>query len=177
MLYQDINTLVEKNDAELSAAEAHGMATGMLCVNNRTEIEFWLRELLKDADAVNTDDRTILGNLFEKTKNLLVSDEFAFELLLPDEDSPLSEQVEALRKWCQGFLFGIGSTSSTSDSTSSWPEEIREVVKDIAEFTKLDPETEDEEAENDFMELTEYLRAAVIFLRTELSSDDNRTVH
>ena len=50
-------------------------------------------------------------------------------------------------------------------------------MKDIAEFTKLDTESEDEEAENDFMELTEYLRAAVIFLRTELNSADNRTVH
>jgi hypothetical protein len=175
--YQDINTIVANNDAELSAAEAHGMAAGMLCVNDRTELRFWLQELLKDTDEISDEGRSILENLFEDTRNLLASDEFAFELLLPDDDFPLGEQVEALRKWCQGFLFGIGSTSSTSGSAENWSEEIREVVKDIAEFTKLDTESEDEEAENDFTELTEYLRAAVIFLRTELNSADNRTVH
>jgi uncharacterized protein len=177
MYYQDIDTIVANNDAELSAAEAHGMATGMLCVNDRTELRFWLQELLKDADEISDEDRSILENLFEDTRNLLASDEFAFELLLPGDDFPLNEQAEALRKWCQGFLFGLGSTSSTSDSTPNWPEELREVVKDITEFTKLDTESEDDEAENDFMEITEYLRAAVIFLRTEFNLADNRTVH
>ncbi|NOU22358.1 MAG: UPF0149 family protein [Methyloglobulus sp.] len=177
MHYQHIDTIVANHDAELSAAEAHGMAAGMLCVNDRTELRFWLQELLNDADAINDEDRSILENLFEDTRSLLASDEFVFGLLLPADDYPLGEQVEALRKWCQGFLFGLGSTSSTSGSTPNWPEEIREVVKDITEFTKLDTEPEDEEAENDFMELTEYLRAAVIFLRSELNSADNRTVH
>lgn len=177
MQYQDIDTIVAKNDAKLSAAEAHGMAAGMLCANDRTELRFWLQELLKDADDINDEDRSILEELFEDTRNLLAGDEFAFELLLPDDDFPLNEQVEALRKWCQGFLFGLGTTSSTADSTPNWSEEIREVVKDIAEITKLDTDAEDEDAENDFMEITEYLRAAVIFLRTELNSADNRTVH
>ena len=108
---------------------------------------------------------------------MLASDEFAFALLLPDDDFPLSEQIEALRQWCQGFLFGIGSTYSATGSTANWSEEIREAVKDITEFTKLDTETEDEDAEHDFMEITEYLKAAVIFLRTELNSADSPTVH
>jgi uncharacterized protein len=177
MQYQDIDTIVAKNDAELSAAEAHGMATGMLCVNDRTELRFWLQELLKDADFISDEDRSVLEELFEDTRNLLAGDEFDFELLLPDDDFPLNEQVDALRKWSQGFLFGLGTTASTADSTPNWSEEIREVVKDITEITKLDADAEDDEAENDFMEITEYLRAAVIFLRTELNSADNRTVH
>jgi uncharacterized protein len=177
MLYQDINTIITKIDTDLSAAESHGMAAGILCVNSRTEPEFWLGELLQEDSGSNDEDKAVLRDLFEETRSLLASDEFTFELLLPDEDAPLSEQLEALRQWCQGFLFGLGSTSSTSDTAASWPENIREAVKDIAEFTKLDTDAEGEEAENDFMEITEYLRAAVIFLRTELNSVDNRTVH
>ena len=61
MHYQDINTIVTKHDAELSAAEAHGMAAGMLCVNGHTEIGFWLRELLKDTSMADTEDKTVLG--------------------------------------------------------------------------------------------------------------------
>ena len=173
MLYRDINAIITNIDADLSAAESHGMAAGMLCVNDRTEPGFWLRELVQDAGEFNDEDKSILQGLFEETKCLLASDEFAFELLLPDEETPLSEQVEALRQWCQGFLFGIGSTTPTS----GWPEDSREVVKDIAEFTKLDTDAEGEEAENDFMEITEYLRAAVIFLRTGLNSGYNGTTH
>jgi uncharacterized protein len=177
MLYQDINQIIAKIDADCSAAESHGMATGMLCVNSHTELGFWLGELSQDASALNDDDKAVLQDLFEQTRSLLASDEYEFDLLLPDEDTSLSEQIEALRQWCQGFLFGLGTTSSATVMSTTWPEAVREAVKDIAEFTKLDNDAEGEEAENDFMEITEYLRAAVIFLRTELSAAANQTVH
>ena len=173
MFFQGLNTIIAKIDSDLSAAEAHGMAAGMLCVNGRTEPDFWLRELFQGVAEFNNDDRATLQGLFEDTRRLLASDEFIFELLLPDEDEPLSEQLEALREWCKGFLYGIGATAPVQD----WPEDSREIVKDIAEITKLDTDAEGEEAENDFMEITEYLRAAVIFLRTGLNSAYNGTVH
>jgi uncharacterized protein len=175
MLYQDINSILAKVDADFSAAESHGMAAGMLCADDRTEPGFWLGELLQNADEFNDEDRAVLQGLFEETKRLLASDEFAFELLLPD--TALSEQLAALRQWCQGFLFGLGAASSTSGSTANWPQDSREVVKDIAEFTKLDSDVEGEEAENDFMEITEYLRAAVIFLCAGLNSGHSGTIH
>ena len=177
MFYQDINTIITKIDATLSAAESHGMAVGMLCVNNRTEPGFWLGELLQQGGGFNIEDEAILENLFGETRSLLASDEFTFDLLLPGEDARLSEQVEALRQWCQGFLFGLGTTSSTSEAAANWSDEIREIMKDITEFTKLDTDVEGEEAENDFMEITEYLRAAVIFVRAELNAVDDRIVH
>jgi uncharacterized protein YgfB (UPF0149 family) len=173
MLYEDINTIVAKADAELSAAESQGMAAGMLCINVRSEPEFWLREILQDDSTISLEDRSLLEGLFEETRNLLLNDEFDFELLLPDDEVPLAMQVEALRKWCQGFLYGLGTTASSSD----WPQGIREIVKDIAECTKLEAETEGEEAENDFMEITEYLRAAVMFLSTSLGEGSSSTIH
>ena len=177
MFYHDINTIITKIDATLSAAESHGMAVGMLCVNNRTEPGFWLGELLQEGGGFNIEDEAILENLFGETRSLLASDEFTFDLLLPGEDARLSEQVEALRQWCQGFLFGLGTTSSTSETAANWSDEIREIMKDITEFTKLDTDVEGEEAENDFMEITEYLRAAVIFVQAELNAVDDRIVH
>jgi uncharacterized protein len=177
MFYQDINAIIVKIDAGLSAAESHGMAVGMLCVNNRTGSGYWLGELLHEGGDFNVEDKAILEDMFGETRSLLASDELTFELLLPDEDAPLSERIEALRQWCQGFLFGLGSTSATSEPAANWSDDSREIVKDIAEFTKLDADAESEDAENDFMEITEYLRAAVIFLHTELNSVDGRTVH
>jgi uncharacterized protein YgfB (UPF0149 family) len=177
MLYQDINQIIAKIDADCSAAESHGIATGMLCVNSHTEFGFWLGELSQEASALNDADKAALQDLFEQTRSLLASDEFEFDLLLPNEDTSLNEQIEALRQWCQGFLFGLGATASASVTSATWPQEVREAVKDIAEFTKLDTDAEGEEAENDFMEITEYLRAAVIFVQSELNAVDDRTVH
>ena len=166
MAYNACNAIFIKGDAELSAAEAHGLATGMLCVNEQTDSTYWLTELLHNADPVLDKDKDLLIRLFEETRRLLASDEFEFDLFLPEDDVVLSGQVVALTGWCRGFLFGVGSVATAP----SWPKEARDILKDIAEFTKLDTDVEGEEDERAFVEVTEYLRSAVLLLRDELSN-------
>lgn len=165
MLYLEIDLITKRLENGYSAAETQGIATGMLCGNDRTETGLWISEILQDIDEIDLEDRIVLEHLFENTKTTLVGDDFSFKLLLPDDNAPLSERADALRQWCQGFLFGIGSVPLASD----WPDESREIIKDIAEFAKLDANVDGEDAENDFMEITEYLRAAVMYLRTGLN--------
>jgi uncharacterized protein len=166
MVYKIINTIVSKSDAELSAAEAHGIATGMLCADEHADSALWLAELFRNTTPVNEEGKTLLLRLFEETRRLLASDGFEFELLLPEDDRALSEQVEALKKWCQGFLFGVGSGSSSPES--EWPEDVRDIIRDITEFTKLETHAEGEEDESAFTEITEYLRTVVVLLRDDL---------
>ena len=173
MKYPDIDAILAKFETEYTAAESHGMATGMLCGNIRTETGFWLREIAQESGEVGNDELSLLENFFEETRGLLSESDYSFELFLPDDDISLSDRVEAFGYWCQGFLYGIGAVGKTEN----WPEEGREIMRDIAEFTKLDPHAEGEEAENDLMEITEYLRAAVLFLHTELNSRQNGIVH
>ncbi|TAK62668.1 UPF0149 family protein [Methylobacter sp.] len=170
MTYQVINEIVMQDDAELSAAQVHGMATGMLCVNERAQSAEWLNELFRNAGPVADEDKTVLVHLFEETRSLLASDDFEFDLLLPDDEASLSEQVEALTYWCQGFLLGVGFTPASS----GWPREVTEILRDIVEFTKLDTEAEGEEDESDFMEITEYMRSAVLLLKSELNDGGER---
>lgn len=170
MTYPIINAAVIQSDAELSAAHAHGMATGMLCTNDQAQSSEWLAELFLHATPATDEDRATLVHLFEETRNLLVSDNFEFDLLLPGEEALLSEQVEALTFWCQGFLLGVSFTHASFD----WPKEVTEVLKDIVEFTKLEIEAEGEEDESDFMEITEYMRSAVLLLRSELNKEGER---
>jgi yecA family protein len=165
MTYQVINAIVVQSDTDLSAAQAHGMATGMLCVNEQARSANWLAELFQQGTPVADAGNTALVDLFEETRSLLASDEFEFDLLLPDDDALLSEQVEALTHWCQGFLLGVSFTHAASDLSR----EATEILKDIVEFTKLDTEAEGEEDEGDFMEITEYIRSAVLLLRSELN--------
>lgn len=167
MAYNACNSIIVQSDAELSAAEAHGLATGMLCINEKADSAYWLAELLHDSDSVSDEKKYVLVRLFEETRRLLGSDEFEFDLFLPEEDTSLVEQVDALKSWCRGFLFGIGSGASGS----KWPKEARDILKDIAEFTKLDANAEGEEDEQAFMEITEYLRSAVLLLRDELGNN------
>jgi uncharacterized protein YgfB (UPF0149 family) len=173
MVYQIIETILERNDADVSAAEAHGMAAGMLCVNGQAESDHWLKELFKDDADLSDEDQAALVKLFEQTRKLLASGAFEFDLFLPDDDVFLDERVQALSSWCQGFLFGIGSVYTAS----GWPGDAAEILKDITEFTRLDEEAEGEEDENAFMEVTEYLRSAVLLLRDELNINTDGTVH
>ena len=172
MAYNACNAIIVQCDAELSAAEAHGMATGMLCANEQADSTAWLTELLQNDRPVPDKDKNLLVRLFEETRRLLASDEFEFDLLLPEEDASLSEQVEALRNWCRGFLFGVGSGAATAN----WSKEVREIFKDITEFTKLDVNAEGEEDERALVEITEYLRSAVILLRDELGDSSSEMV-
>ena len=172
MAYKTCNAIIVKSDPELSAAEAHGMATGMLCINEQANSAYWLTELLHNASPLIDEDKNLLVRLFEETRRLLASDEFEFDLLLPEEDASLIEQVEGLKNWCRGFLFGVGSSASPSN----WSKDVREIMKDITEFTRLDVNAEGEEDERAFVEITEYLRSAVLLLHDELGNDSVKIV-
>jgi uncharacterized protein YgfB (UPF0149 family) len=154
MAYQTINNIFQINESDLTAAEAHGLATGMLCIENQT-----------------------LVSLFEQTRKLLNDEEdsFRYDLFLPGEDDPMGEQLEALRSWCEGFLFGVGYTRSSSD----WPGETGEVMKDIVEFTKLETHA-DEEMDADeaaLIEIQEYLRVAVMMVKEQFMEENSEHKH
>lgn len=168
MSYTTIDAVLAQYDAELSAAEAHGMASGVLAVNANFGSEQWLNELLQQTVPLNKEHHAEFVGLFDDTQDVLIHDEFEFDLFLPDdEDSSLIERVAALRQWCKGFLLGVGF----ANTATTFSIQTQEILKDVAEITKLDTDIEldDEEAENDFMELTEYLRAAVLALRDNFS--------
>ena len=170
MSYSVVNSIILQKEAADSAAEVHGVAVAMLCLDPKTEVGTWLSEAIsRDADLLE-EDKLLLINLFEQSKELMESDEFIFDLFLPDEQEPASSRSQALMQWCQGFLFGMGRI----ETSSQWPDDVGEILKDIVEFTKLDTDvdTEDEEAESAIMEIQEYLRASVMLIRSELNDID-----
>lgn len=182
MAYQTINKVFQKYETDLSSSEAHGLATGLLCIENKVEASVWLAELFADDIILLDEDKTMLVALFEQTRKLLCGedDSFRYDLFLPGDDEELSEQLEAIRVWCEGFLFGIGY----SRSESTWPGETGEIMKDIVEFTKLDSELDDEmdeeeknENESALIEIQEYLRVAVMMIRDQFSTENNAQTH
>ena len=173
MVYQVINKILAQSEIDSSAAEAHGMATGMLCVNSQTTSVVWLNELFRDVEPLPDEQLNFLARLFDETSRLMSVDEFEFDMLLPDDEISLTLRIGALKNWCQGFLYGVG----TFYSDNNCPKEAAEILKDITEFTRLETETEGEDDEFAFMEVTEYLRSAVLLLRDELTDTNQNTLH
>ncbi len=177
MAYQTINTIFKKNNTDLSASEAHGLATGILCIESQAEAANWLAELLPEEVILIDEDKIILMSLFEQTRKLLNKDDdsFRFDLFLPGDDAPFSEQLIAIRDWCDGFLFGIGYTRSSSE----WPGETGEIIKDIVEFTKLETQNEEVSEGDDvaLMEIQEYLRVAAMMIRDQFNENEQGYTH
>lgn len=176
MAYQEINEIFQQHDAAISAAEAHGIATAMLCVEARADANIWLNQLFEDDIDLIEEDKAALLALFEQTRLLLNPDEteFRFDLLFPDDDD-LQEHAIALSEWCQGFLWGIGY----SHSIASWSGETDGILKDMVEIPKLEHDVDEENDEDEvaFMQLHEYLRAAVLLIRDELSQPESTATH
>jgi len=176
MSYSVVNSIILQKEAADSAAEVHGVAVAMLCLDPKTEAGTWLSEAIsREADLLE-EDKLLLINLFEQSKELMESDEFIFDLFLPDEQEPVNHRCLAVMQWCQGFLFGMGRIETSSE----WPGDVGEILKDIVEFTKLDTDIDSdvEEAESAVMEIQEYLRASVMLIRSELNDvDADDTLH
>lgn len=162
--YAEIESLLETHDADVDAAEAQGIATGLLCLDDRSAGDSWLKVLFQHPPNLSAFEYNLLITLYKKTHDALIADTFEFDLFLPDDEAMLSEQLIALCNWCRGFLFGVGSGSTNA----TWPGDSGEILKDIIEITKLDTQTYAEGDEQDLMEIHEYLRAAVMLFRDDL---------
>jgi uncharacterized protein YgfB (UPF0149 family) len=60
MAYPIINAILVKNAADFCAAEAHGMAAGLLCADEKTGSDYWLSELLHNVPAIADEQRLLL---------------------------------------------------------------------------------------------------------------------
>lgn len=172
--YQDVQDIVLNSGSAASAAEAHGVLSGLLCLNSRIECDLWLEAVFGDNKTdLNPAEHALLTRLCETTRHRLDDLDFSFELLLPDDTLPLSERANALAEWCQGFLYGLGYRSDGAD----WPGESSEVLHDILEISRLNPDSAGESDEVAYAEITEYVRIGIQVIRAELQQQPPTRLH
>ncbi|HEY3519257.1 MAG TPA: UPF0149 family protein [Gammaproteobacteria bacterium] len=172
--------------AVVALAELHGGVCGALCAGGADAARRWLVDSLDDAEvgaapAAVADD---LEELIGTSSKMLEDDELTFEPLLPSDDAPLAEQVEALAVWCQGVLGGVGSTAPGSVRSSSEGDTLAEILRDFAEVSRAGL-SEDEEAGQDqpdfaLAQIHEYVRVSVQLAFEELApvrAEAAREVH
>ncbi len=87
-----------------------------------------------------------------------------FNLGLPDDEATLGSRIGALACWLGGFLSALGEAGAGFPKTR----EGHEVLRDLVEISRVEPPPEPAESdEQDFLEVTEYVRMAVQFLYDE----------
>ncbi|TWI57321.1 hypothetical protein IQ22_00536 [Pseudomonas duriflava] len=149
----------------VSPAELHGHLMGRICAGSGFDENDWLAAAA-DLLGETPEDRlkAALTGLLGMVQQEFAGNEITVVLLLPTDDAPLKERLAAMAQWCQGFLSGFGLVSRSGALTT----EAQEVLQDMAAIAQVQDTLEDtEEGENDYMEVTEYLRVAPVMLYNE----------
>lgn len=155
----------------ISGSELHGVMCGYLCAGAVNEGEAYLRALMtKRNDTGIRNAALALFELYAASQQQLLGVNFEFQLLLPDEEDPLTERAQAFSEWCEGFIQGITVAGVSFDDLEE--EDAQEALEHLTEFAQLDYQTlqVDEEDEHALMEVSEYARMAVLHIFLDLQS-------
>ena len=165
--YEQIQQVLTQAHSLTDAAEAHGTLTGCLCSTVAYRFEDWMLEILPEGVAGSSVSQLLL-DLFHSTSVALGEAQMQFVPLLPQDEQAIEARAAALGAWCQGFLYGLG-TSSLTDATLL-PGDIGEVVRDLTEITHVAADSAEslESNEGAYAELVEFVRAGVQLLFDEL---------
>jgi len=200
--YPAVADVLEKLDTEIRPSEIHATACGLLCANGAASARTWLHNLWPDrwpaasaepsgepapTDLLLAEAGKLFDELHHSTRQQLNTPDCEFELLLPDDDEAIAQRVDALGDWCQGFLVGL--TLGGISDLSALPADAREIAEDMVQIARAGTSydmTGNDEDEQAYAELVEYLRVGVLLINEELQptraapligDGDNPTLH
>ena len=156
---------------EGSPSELHGALIGSLVSGHQlTQVE-WLTQVTSQVgtqllDAANQELRRQFEALYKEGEQVFQRDVLSFALMLPDDDVPLGQRLEAIGAWCQGFIEGLSRGLAVFKPQLS--EDARELLADLMAIAEIDPEVEEsDEQESYYAELVEFVRVAAMNLYDE----------
>lgn len=170
--FQAITHALDKLNTEVMPSEVHGTLCGLLSANTSAEAEIWQKALWPNqptGDLLAAEANEIFNTCHEISRVQLNDPNCEFQMLLPDDDDSLDQRINALSDWCQGYLIGL-SLGGIKDF-APLPEDAREITKDMLEIARASTSYDlegNEEDENAYTELVEYLRVGVLLINEEL---------
>ena len=183
----ELEELLYRIDAAMGAADAHGALCGMLCARGTIELSEWVDHVIGEQEQGNEMLHDVvhkLSELHQSTLEMMNDATGDFKLLLMDDDDPLSERVETLAAWCQGFIYGLAAGGIKEGS--ELPEDTAELLKDMIEISRAGhdvddtgvEESDDNDDEEAYMEIEEYVRMGVLLVYEELQPlQSTQTIH
>lgn len=169
----ELADLLSAHELSITPAQAHGLLCGLVgALGASTPIE-WL-DLALGEPGISGDlpdpDQALLATIRAEAQAAFSADEFALELLLPEEEDGLPTRIEALGEWCRGFLAGLGQAGLRK----GWPDstEVREALRDIDRIgaTEVELSGDDEADERDLAELVEFVRFTALMVADDLGA-------
>ena len=151
---------------EASPSQMHGCLTGLLSAGAPQDAEYGLDALTQSLNLELHGELAVRTmQLYSVTADALQDDEFSFHPLLPDDEEDIVLRTAALANWCEGFLAGFAYRLAGEEvAGGSLSDEAGEVLRDIAAMAQAEAglEEDEDDAEDSYSELVEYLRVAVV---------------
>ena len=167
--YDQVKRLLSESRAVTEPAEAHGTLAGALCATGAYRLEDWLAEILPEG-AARGDAAAQLREVYDETRAALTGTQMQFSLLMPDDEAPIELRTEALTLWCNGFVYGLGT--SVAPDPEQLPGDAGEIVRDLAQIMRAGVDEREglEANEAALAELVEFVRVGVQVVFEELGA-------
>ncbi|WP_353570619.1 UPF0149 family protein [Candidatus Albibeggiatoa sp. nov. BB20] len=174
-IYTALNQALLDVGAAMDVSETHGTLCGLICFLDDSDkvTQFLSQQVLGDeavSDQLAEQSFEQLSALTEKTVADLDNPDCLFQPMLPDNEKPLYERVQAIGGWSEGFLYGVGLALANQEIA----EDIEELLNDFAQIARIAPVEEDQatnEDEKDYFELVEYIRIGILNLYEQKRQD------
>lgn len=165
--YQRIRQALDDIGALANPSEAQGVLVGMWIGGGPTEEARWIHELVDDEEIIPSTPAALSDTYRNLAEQVTTADNLGLNLVLPGEETPLREQVEALVDFAQGVLYGYAIENGPARRALA--EEAREVFDDLGDIAQLDPESvKTEDDAFDLQQIEEYLSSALLVMYLQL---------
>lgn len=167
--FSSLQATITAENVKMHAAEIHGLLSGLVCGGYAFENNDYLKlidDMFNEGESISGQLRITFKLLFGQVWQTLLDDSYGFNLMLPDDDDSIAERGHALSAWVQGYNLGFGVQQKNNATLS---DDVKEVLNDFVEIANLSDEMEeDEETEQAFFEIAEYVRISALLCFTEL---------
>ncbi len=171
LAFANVQATLGGDNLQAHAAEIHGLLTGLICSGFDFEDEGYfaiVNDLFNNGEPLSKPCKMLVKSLFGDIWQNVLDEHFSFQLLLPDDDESIVERSTALGAWVQGYNLGFGLQQKNKTKLS---EEVDEIIKDFADIANLSNDLdEDEETEQAYFEIAEYVRISSLLCFAELGA-------
>ena len=172
--FATMQAILTSESVKCHASELHGVLTGLVCAGFEFENQGYvvmLHDLFNEGDGFPSAVKKALKQMYHQLWTNILDDNYSFSMLLPDDDDTIAERGHGLSMWVQGFNLGFGLQHKDNPVVS---DEIKEVLTDFGEIANLSDEMEeDEDTEQAYFEISEYVRISALLCFSELATPPN----
>jgi uncharacterized protein len=173
-LYQQLADQLVSQGVLVSPAETHGVVLGMMSVKPQ---ELQADEVLATIIQLNEEEETsdqesflqFLAAMVEQAREMLFSQGFDVQLLLPQDGNSLRDQTLALSRWCRGYIFGL--VAAGLRDFKQLPKDAAEIIQDVLQISEINTDLDEQgdEEEKAFFEIEQFVRVGVQLVFEELN--------